>query len=218
MLAALREPAARRRLQGRAEPLADGARGAVDAAETSSARPDCQAERLARAPTSTSADLPIQTCWPGEPAPLITWPLVITRPPDTDADDTAQMNIGVYRMQVLGQGPRHHALARASRRRGASSRLERARRGHAGRGGDRRRSGDHPGGRAAAAGDGVGISLLRRAARRAAADRARADRAADGSRRRRNRDRGLCLGDRDGARRALRRPHRLLQQRRAVSR
>ena len=45
--------------------------------------------------------LPIQTCWPGEPAPLITWGLVITRPPDTEADDTAHMNIGVYRMQVL---------------------------------------------------------------------------------------------------------------------
>src|SRR5690606_24880197 len=25
--------------------------------------------------------LPIQTCWPGEPAPLITWPLVVTRGP-----------------------------------------------------------------------------------------------------------------------------------------
>ena len=27
------------------------------------------------------AKLPIQTCWPGEPAPLITWPLVVTRDP-----------------------------------------------------------------------------------------------------------------------------------------
>src|SRR5690606_9660310 len=25
--------------------------------------------------------LPIQTCWPGEPAPLITWPLVVTKGP-----------------------------------------------------------------------------------------------------------------------------------------
>ena len=25
--------------------------------------------------------LPIQTCWPGEPAPLITWPLVVTQGP-----------------------------------------------------------------------------------------------------------------------------------------
>ncbi len=25
--------------------------------------------------------LPIQTCWPGEPAPLITWPLIVTKDP-----------------------------------------------------------------------------------------------------------------------------------------
>lgn len=62
--------------------------------------------------------LPVQICWPGEPAPLITWPLVITRPPEsTRVDD---YNIGVYRMQVLGRdraimrwlahrgGARHH--------------------------------------------------------------------------------------------------------------
>lgn len=40
--------------------------------------------------------LPVQWCWPGEPAPLITWPLVITRSPD-DPDD---VNVGIYRMQV----------------------------------------------------------------------------------------------------------------------
>lgn len=45
--------------------------------------------------------LPIQTCWPGEPAPLITWPLVITRSPTSDS--LAGYNVGVYRMQVLGR-------------------------------------------------------------------------------------------------------------------
>ena len=40
--------------------------------------------------------LPIQWCWPGEPAPLITWPLVISCSPD-DPDD---VNVGIYRMQV----------------------------------------------------------------------------------------------------------------------
>jgi 4-hydroxy-3-polyprenylbenzoate decarboxylase len=48
------------------------------------------------------ARLPVQTCWPGEPGPLITWPLVITRPSDAPADETARTNMGVYRMQVLG--------------------------------------------------------------------------------------------------------------------
>lgn len=42
------------------------------------------------------ARLPVQTHWSGEPAPLITWPLVITRPPAGGED-----NVGVYRMQVL---------------------------------------------------------------------------------------------------------------------
>ena len=45
--------------------------------------------------------LPVQTCWPGEPAPLITWPLVVTRPPDSE--DVDRYNLGVYRMQVLGR-------------------------------------------------------------------------------------------------------------------
>jgi 4-hydroxy-3-polyprenylbenzoate decarboxylase len=63
--------------------------------------------------------LPVQTCWPGEPAPLITWPLVLTRPPDSEASE--YYNVGIYRMQVLGRdraimrwlphrgGAKHHA-------------------------------------------------------------------------------------------------------------
>jgi 4-hydroxy-3-polyprenylbenzoate decarboxylase len=63
--------------------------------------------------------LPVQTCWPGEPAPLITWPLVLTRPPDSDASE--HYNVGIYRMQVTGRdraivrwlphrgGAKHHA-------------------------------------------------------------------------------------------------------------
>jgi 4-hydroxy-3-polyprenylbenzoate decarboxylase len=45
--------------------------------------------------------LPIQTCWPGEPAPLITWPLVVTRGPSQARED--DYNLGIYRMQVLGR-------------------------------------------------------------------------------------------------------------------
>ena len=43
--------------------------------------------------------LPVQTCWPGEPAPLITWPLVVTKGPSGSRED--DVNLGVYRMQVL---------------------------------------------------------------------------------------------------------------------
>jgi 4-hydroxy-3-polyprenylbenzoate decarboxylase len=45
--------------------------------------------------------LPIQTCWPGEPAPLITWPLVVTKGPSEARED--DFNLGIYRMQVLGR-------------------------------------------------------------------------------------------------------------------
>jgi len=45
--------------------------------------------------------LPIQTCWPGEPAPLITWPLVVTKGPSESRED--DYNLGIYRMQVLSK-------------------------------------------------------------------------------------------------------------------
>ncbi|WP_320410792.1 UbiD family decarboxylase [Mesorhizobium sp. Root695] len=45
--------------------------------------------------------LPVQTCWPGDAGPLITWPVVITRPPGED--DPSTYNLGIYRMQVLAR-------------------------------------------------------------------------------------------------------------------
>lgn len=42
--------------------------------------------------------LPIQTCWPGDAGPLITWPLVITRGPEKE-----RQNLGIYRQQVIGK-------------------------------------------------------------------------------------------------------------------
>ena len=41
--------------------------------------------------------LPIQHCWPGDVAPLITWGLVVTRGPNK-----TRQNLGIYRQQVLG--------------------------------------------------------------------------------------------------------------------
>src|ERR671925_419859 len=40
--------------------------------------------------------LPIQRCWPGDPAPFITLPAVITKDPHTGV-----RNVGMYRMQVV---------------------------------------------------------------------------------------------------------------------
>jgi 4-hydroxy-3-polyprenylbenzoate decarboxylase len=45
--------------------------------------------------------LPVQTCWPGDAGPLITWPIVVTRPPGDD--DFSAYNLGIYRMQVIGR-------------------------------------------------------------------------------------------------------------------
>lgn len=64
--------------------------------------------------------LPIQTCWPGEPAPLITWPLVVTRGPGTARED--DFNLGIYRMQVKG---RAETLMRWLRHRGGAQHFER---------------------------------------------------------------------------------------------
>lgn len=50
--------------------------------------------------------LPIQTCWPGEPAPLITWPLIVTEGPNRkgpEKDLQDNYNLGIYRMQVLSK-------------------------------------------------------------------------------------------------------------------
>ena len=41
---------------------------------------------------------PIQTCWPDDAGPLITWPLVITKGPNKD-----RQNLGIYRQQVIGK-------------------------------------------------------------------------------------------------------------------
>ncbi len=59
--------------------------------------------------------LPIQSCWPGEPAPLITWPLVVTKGPGERRED--DYNLGIYRMQVTG---RDTTLMRWLRHRGGA--------------------------------------------------------------------------------------------------
>ena len=63
--------------------------------------------------------LPIQTCWPGDAGPLITWPLVVTKGPSGKGED--DFNLGIYRMQKIAKnkaimrwlkhrgGAQHHA-------------------------------------------------------------------------------------------------------------
>ncbi|MDH3229081.1 MAG: UbiD family decarboxylase [Alphaproteobacteria bacterium] len=90
----------------------------------STSRAACQ-EVVLRGDEIDLAQLPVQTCWPGEPAPLITWPLVVTKGPGQHrADDH---NLGIYRMQVTGRdttlmrwlkhrgGAQHHARWKAAK-------------------------------------------------------------------------------------------------------
>jgi 4-hydroxy-3-polyprenylbenzoate decarboxylase len=59
--------------------------------------PPCQ-EVVFEGPDVDLARLPIQHCWPGDAAPLVTWGLVITRGPNKP-----RQNLGIYRQQVIGR-------------------------------------------------------------------------------------------------------------------
>ena len=47
--------------------------------------------------------LPVQTCWPEDAGPLITWGLVITRGPQGLPGARKRQNLGIYRQQVIGR-------------------------------------------------------------------------------------------------------------------
>ena len=47
--------------------------------------------------------LPIQHCWPGDAAPLITWGLTVTRGPQGLPTSKSRQNLGIYRQQVIGR-------------------------------------------------------------------------------------------------------------------
>ncbi len=57
----------------------------------------CQGNR-SEGPDVDLGSLPIQTCWPGDAGPLITWGLVVTRGPER-----TRQNMGIYRQQVIGR-------------------------------------------------------------------------------------------------------------------
>lgn len=97
-LAALRTPAP-----------PDGVRDAVRRLPQLKALLASRDRRLDRAPVQecmhTPPDLtrlPVPVCWPGDAGPLITWPVVLTRPAGSDPADSGQYNAGVYRAQPLG--------------------------------------------------------------------------------------------------------------------
>ncbi len=69
----------------------------LDMAPKKIGRPPCQ-ERVIASEAVDLARLPIQTCWPEDAGPLITWGLVVTRGPNKP-----RQNLGIYRQQVIGR-------------------------------------------------------------------------------------------------------------------
>ena len=61
--------------------------------------------------------LPIQTCWPDDAGPLITWGLVVTRGPQGLPSSRKRQNLGIYRQQVIG--PRRVVMRWLAHRGGA---------------------------------------------------------------------------------------------------
>ena len=61
--------------------------------------------------------LPVQTCWPGDAGPLITWGLVITRGPQSGVSPRKRQNLGIYRQQVIA---RHQVIMRWLAHRGGA--------------------------------------------------------------------------------------------------
>ena len=57
----------------------------------------CQ-ENVIEAPDVDLSTIPIQTCWPEDAGPLITWALVVTKGPHKE-----RQNMGIYRQQVIGR-------------------------------------------------------------------------------------------------------------------
>lgn len=117
LLAQLRQPEPPRSI-GEAMELLPLARAAMSMRPKTIGSPACQ-QIVLRGDEIDLNKLPIQTCWPGEPAPLITWPLVVTKGPGDAREDN--YNLGIYRLQVIGKnqvlmrwlkhrgGAQHHA-------------------------------------------------------------------------------------------------------------
>ncbi|HCK81997.1 MAG TPA: 4-hydroxy-3-polyprenylbenzoate decarboxylase [Candidatus Competibacter sp.] len=69
----------------------------LDMAPKKIGRPPCQ-EQVIGGDAIDLSRLPVQTCWPEDAGPLITWGLVTTRGPHK-----SRQNLGIYRQQVIGR-------------------------------------------------------------------------------------------------------------------
>jgi 4-hydroxy-3-polyprenylbenzoate decarboxylase len=101
LLASLKEPEPPKGLKD-AGKLIHMAKALWDMKPSTVRKPACQ-EAALEGPDVDLGFLPVQTCWPEDAGPLITWGLVITRGPQGDASSRSRQNLGVYRQQVIGR-------------------------------------------------------------------------------------------------------------------
>ncbi|MBL6853815.1 MAG: UbiD family decarboxylase [Alphaproteobacteria bacterium] len=118
VMATLRQPQPPRSL-GEAFELLPLAKTLLAMKPKSVSRAACQ-DVVLRGDRVDLGQLPVQTCWPGEPAPLITWPLVVTKGPGEAREDN--YNLGIYRMQVLN---RNQTIMRWLKHRGGAQHHQR---------------------------------------------------------------------------------------------
>ena len=95
LLASLREPTPPKGLRDAWEKL-PLLRQVMNMAPRQLSAPPCR-EIVWEGPDVDLGRLPVQTCWPGDAGPLITWGLTVTRGPQKP-----RQNLGIYRQQVLG--------------------------------------------------------------------------------------------------------------------
>jgi 4-hydroxy-3-polyprenylbenzoate decarboxylase len=99
MLAGLKEPEPPKGLKDAGKLLAMG-KALWDMKPSVQRRAPCQ-DMVIEGPDVDLSRLPVQTCWPGDAGPLITWGLVVTRGPQTVAAPRLRQNLGIYRQQVI---------------------------------------------------------------------------------------------------------------------
>ena len=100
VLASLKEPDPPKSLKD-AGRLVQMAKALWDMKPAAVRQPACQQEVFVGAELDLGR-LPVQTCWPGDAGPLITWGLVVTRGPQSTANPRRRQNLGIYRQQVIG--------------------------------------------------------------------------------------------------------------------
>jgi 3-octaprenyl-4hydroxybenzoate decarboxylase (EC 4.1.1.-) len=115
VLARLKEPEPPKGLKDAGE-LMHLVKAVWDMRPSAVSRPACQQVVLEGSDVDLNR-LPMQTCWPGDVAPLLTWGLVITRGPQNVPQPRKRQNLGIYRQQRIG---RRHLIMRWLAHRGGA--------------------------------------------------------------------------------------------------